>query len=65
MVQLVALGLIGGLGWYAWRALQRHMESVGEELEREQRNKSAKEVDALEMGEDGVYRPRKRDGEEA
>lgn len=68
MVQLIALGLIGGLGWYAYKAFQRQMDSVGEELKKSEhkkqdKSKSAKIVDALEKGEDGVYRPKKTEKE--
>ncbi|MGB7335917.1 MAG: hypothetical protein WBD01_09025 [Salaquimonas sp.] len=64
MVQLIAVGLIGGLGWYAYKAFQRQMASVGEELKKAKENKEtkpgkAKNIDALEKGPDGVYRPRK------
>jgi len=69
MVQLLALGLIGGLIWYAWNALQKHMQTIGEELDRKHKGSSTKspagktsdpkrESDTLELGEDGVYRPK-------
>lgn len=72
MVQLIALGLVGGLVWYAWNALQKHMKDVGEELDRKQKASGSKnstdnssdrkrESDTLELGEDGVYRPRDED----
>ena len=60
MPQLIAIALIGGLGWYAWRALKREMSRVGEELKRDE-VKTDNQPTALERGEDGVYRPRKGD----
>lgn len=72
MVQLIALGLIGGLVWYAYNALQKHMKNIGEELDRKQKASGSKgnaektagskrESEVLELGEDGVYRPREDD----
>lgn len=66
MVQLVALALVGGLGWYAWRALQKHMATIGEELEKSEKTRQKKpaaevQADELEKGPDGVYRLKKRD----
>lgn len=66
MVQLVALTLVGGLGWYAWRALQKHMAAIGDELEKSEKAKQKKSTaadaaDELEKGPDGVYRLKKRD----
>ena len=66
MVQLVALALVRGLGWYAWRALQKHMAAIGDELEMSEKAKHKKssannQADELEKGPDGVYRLKKRD----
>ena len=61
MPQLIALGLVGGSVWYAWRALKRQMESVGEELRNQETTRDMKTVESLEKGEDGVYRPRHKD----
>ena len=60
MPQLIALGLIGAVVWYAYRALKRHMASIGEEIKKTEA--ATKTVDALEKGEDGVYRPKKNNG---
>ncbi|MCB1439506.1 MAG: hypothetical protein H6888_06145 [Nitratireductor sp.] len=60
MPQLIALALVGGLGWYAWKTLRREMDRIGQEV-REAENKS-KQVPDLELGPDGVYRPRRKDG---
>ena len=60
MPQLIALALVGGLGWYAWRALKREMTRVGEELKRDDVKADASPT-VLEPGEDGVYRPKKLD----
>lgn len=60
MPQLIALGLVGGLAWYAFRAFKKQMAAVKEELkETEVKKKSpTKEIDELEKGPDGVYRPK-------
>lgn len=58
MPQLIALGLIGGVVWYAYRAFKRQMASVGEEIKKTEA--ATISVDALEKGEDGVYRPKKK-----
>ena len=61
MPQLIAVGLVGGLIWYAWRALKRQMETVGEELRQQEASRDPKTpqtVESLEKGEDGVYRPK-------
>lgn len=60
MPQLIALALIGGLGWYAWSQLRKHMEKIGEELDGHGEPGGMKNVDALEQDEDGVYRPKKK-----
>jgi len=56
MPQLVALALVGGLGWYAWRAFKREMARVGDELHTKEAVDDG--VTSLERGEDGVYRPK-------
>lgn len=67
MVQVIALGLVGGLAWYAYKSLQDHMGKVGDELKkadgkaRKGSGGNAKVIDELERGEDGVYRPKKDD----
>ena len=60
MPQLIALALVGGLGWYAWRALKREMSRVGNELKRDEVKREAQPT-VLERGEDGVYRPKQGD----
>ncbi|MCB1465419.1 MAG: hypothetical protein KDJ90_24040 [Nitratireductor sp.] len=60
MPQLIALALVGGLGWYAWRAFKREMTRVGDELKRDE-VKTQNQPTVLERGEDGVYRPKKLD----
>ena len=59
MPQRIALALVGGLGWYAWRAFKREMARVGDELRGEEA--VDKQVTSLEPDEDGVYRPKKTD----
>ncbi len=61
MPQLIAIGLIGGLAWYAWRAFQKQMDTISEDAKRKEEAKAVKEVAPLEKGPDGVYRPRKDD----
>lgn len=59
MAQLVAFGLLGGLAWYAYGAFKKQMAKVQEELkDNEASKKTTKMVDDLELGPDGVYRPR-------
>jgi hypothetical protein len=60
MPQLIALGLIGGLVWYAYRAFKRQMAAVAEELRKSEEDNNPKTVDALEKGDDGVYRPKRK-----
>lgn len=63
MAQLVAFGLLGGLAWYAYGAFKKQMAKIQEELKEDQKeneasNKTTKMVDDLELGADGVYRPK-------
>ena len=60
MPQVIALTLVGGLAWFAWRAFQREMARIGEELKRQEAAK-ANEVTRLEKDADGVYRPKRGD----
>lgn len=62
MAQLIAIGLVGGLVWYGYRAFKSQMANVAEELKKHDRKKSAgtRAIDELELGEDGVYRPKDR-----
>ncbi len=62
MPQLVAVALIGGVVWYAWRVLRREMARIGREVAEQENKKAAKDVTILEKGEDGVYRPTNRRG---
>ena len=54
MPQLVAIVLIGGLAWYAYRAFKREMERVGRETRKAEKKQGGK---PLEKGPDGIYRP--------
>lgn len=56
-MQLVAIGLVGGLVWYGYRAFKREMARVGRETREAEKKASAKTV--LKQDEDGVYRPHK------
>ena len=58
-MQLIAVGLVGGLLWYGYRAFKREMKRVGEEMREEERKKASKTV--LKQDSDGVYRPKKSD----
>jgi hypothetical protein len=58
MPQLVAIALIGGVIWYAWRALKREMGRIGNEVAEHEHKAAAKKAPVLEKGPDGVYRPR-------
>ena len=57
MPQLIALALVGGVVFIAFRALRSQMKSVGEELERRERMKSEKDIKPLRQDPDGIYRP--------
>lgn len=62
MPQLIALALIGAVIWYAWRALQKEMARIGDEMKETVRKKEPQgRFTALEKGEDGVYRPKQDD----
>lgn len=56
MPQVLALALVGGVAWLAWRALKAQMARIGEELR--DRENAGRQVTPLERGEDGVYRPK-------
>jgi len=58
MVQLIALGLIGVLGWYGYSAFKKEMTKTGEKI------RKAEEDNVAELEQDpetGVYKPKKRD----
>ena len=60
MPQLIAMALIGILVFYAWRALRREMDRIGNEVDESERVKSQSQSPAqLEKGPDGVYRPKR------
>ncbi len=59
MPQLIAIALIGGVAWFAWRAFKREMARVGDELRNQETVNKERDVTSLEAGEDGVYRPTK------
>lgn len=58
MPQLIAIALIGGLLWYAWRAFKREMARIGSEVAKQEKPGKAPDVTVLEKGKDGVYRPK-------
>ena len=55
MPQLIAIGLIGGVVWYGYRALKREMERINKETRAAE--KKAKSQTVLKQDKDGVYRP--------
>jgi len=55
MPQLIAIGLIGGVVWYGYRALKREMERINKETRAQE--KKAKSQTVLKQDKDGVYRP--------
>ena len=64
MPQLIAIALVGGVAWYAWRAFRKEMARVGGELrdaEKVRVRPDEKKVTQLEKGADGVYRPGRDD----
>jgi len=59
MPQLIALGLIGGVVWYGWRALKKEVVRINEETRKAE--KKSRTVTPLQQDEDGVYRVSKDD----
>lgn len=59
MPQLVALGLIGGVVWFGWRALKREVARINAETRAAE--KKRRTITPLKEGEDGVYRVEKDD----
>lgn len=55
MPQLIALGLIGGVVWYGYKALKREMERINKETRAAEEKAKSKTV--LKQDKDGVYRP--------
>ncbi len=55
MPQLIAIGLLGGVVWYGYRALKREMERINKETRAAE--KKAKAQTVLKQDKDGVYRP--------
>lgn len=55
MPQLIAIGLIGGVVWYGYKALKREMARINEETRSAE--KKAKSKTILKQDKDGVYRP--------
>ena len=55
MPQLIAIGLLGGVVWYGYRALKREMERINKETRAAEQKAKAQTV--LKQDEDGVYRP--------
>lgn len=55
MPQLIAIGLIGGVVWYGYRALKREMERINKETRAAESKAKSKTV--LKQDKDGVYRP--------
>ncbi|MBO6814384.1 MAG: hypothetical protein JJ891_05965 [Rhizobiaceae bacterium] len=59
MPQLIALGLIGGVVWFGWRALKKEMARINAETRSAEKEKQT--VTSLRQGKDGVYRVEKDD----
>ncbi len=60
MVQLIALGLIGALGWYGYNAFKKEMAKTGEKIRKAEEDNAT--IAELEQDpETGVYKPKKRD----
>ena len=55
MPQLIAIGLIGGVAWYAYKALKREMERINKETRDAEKKQKSQTV--LKQDKDGVYRP--------
>lgn len=55
MPQLIAIGLIGGVVWYGYRAFKREMDRINKKTRAAE--KKAKAQTVLKQDKDGVYRP--------
>lgn len=55
MPQLIAIGLIGGVVWYGYKAFKREMDRINAETRAAEKKKTTKTV--LKQDKDGVYRP--------
>ena len=55
MPQLIAIGLIGGVVWYGYKALKREISRINEETRAAEKKTKTKTV--LKQDKDGVYRP--------
>ncbi len=55
MPQLIAIGLIGGVVWYGYKALKREMSRINEETRKAEKKEKSQTV--LKQDKDGVYRP--------
>jgi arginine exporter protein ArgO len=55
MPQLIAIGLIGGVVWYGYKAFKREMDRINTETRAAEKKKTAKTI--LKQDKDGVYRP--------
>jgi hypothetical protein len=58
MPQLIAVGLVALLVWYAWRVFRREMARLGAEAFSREKDNNSSGVTVLEQGKDGVYRPK-------
>lgn len=62
MPQLIALALVGALGWYAYRAFKKEMAKVSEKVRKEEELAKPKTDGELKQDpKTGVYRLGKRD----
>ncbi len=66
MPQLIALALIGAVGWYGYSVLKKKLAELAEQDRKEAQKRpgaaKGKVIDELEQDpETGVYRPKKMD----
>ena len=58
MPQLVALALVGGVAWYAWRSFKKEMTRLNQQ-DTARQPADQRKARRLEKGADGVWRPSK------
>lgn len=66
MPQLIALALVGAVGWYAYSVLKKKLAELAEQDRKDAQKRpgttNGKVIDELEQDpETGVYRPKKMD----
>ncbi len=61
MVQLVALALVGVLGWYGYNAFKKEMAKTNNQVRKAEKDNAGTISELEKDPETGVYKPKKRD----